>query len=77
MSMQKIVLTTEQERYLREHFPTEAACDIAEHLHISDTTVRNIAREMGLKKSESFDPRRFHNHIVKTYKHERYRNFVA
>lgn len=40
--------------YLREHYPTDASCDIASHLGVSDVSVRNKARELGLEKSSSF-----------------------
>ena len=74
--MNKIVLSKEQEEFLRKHYPTDAQCDVADYLHVSPPVVRRIAQEMGFKKSADYDIRRYHNHIVKGYKHERYRNYV-
>lgn len=70
LSENTIHWTDEQERYLIEHFPTEPACDIAEHLGISYPTVLKKAKAMGLKKSPDYD--RFKvctNRYVKNYRH--------
>lgn len=74
-SKSKIVLSEEQEEYLRKHYPTDAQCDIAEYLCVSPPVVRRIAAEFGLKRSASYDVRNFHNRYVKSYTSERYRNF--
>lgn len=71
----KIVLTPEQMDYLREHYPTEPQCDIAEKFHVSPPIIRRIAQEMGLKKVEGWGTRQYCNRLVKTYTHERYSNF--
>ena len=55
--------------YLREHFPMEAGCDIAERLGVSVTLVYNKARELGLKKSKSYDRRVYNNRYVRKYSH--------
>ena len=55
--------------YLKEHFPYETARDIADHLKISDCTVRNKARQMGLKKSKDYDPAKYRWRYVKDYKY--------
>ena len=61
--------------YLREHFPHESATDIADHFGISYTTVRLKALELGIKKAPGYDKKQFRFRFVKTYKHERYKNF--
>lgn len=71
----KIVFTKDQEAYLREHYPTDAQCDIAIHLGVSAPVVHRIAMEMGLKKADGWSKKQYQNHMVKTYKHERYSTF--
>ena len=61
--------TPEKDDYLREHYPDEAACDIAEHLGTCYGVVKKRADELGLKKSEGFNTYQFHNRWVKDYKH--------
>lgn len=75
MPMNKIEFSEEQKQYLREHYPTEAACDIARHFGVSYPVVTRIAKEMGLKKAESWSKGLYVNRYVKTYKHESYKNF--
>ena len=55
----RVVWTKEMLNYIREHYPNEPACDIADVLGVVDTTVSNKAKEMGLKKSPDFDKRKF------------------
>lgn len=52
----KIVLTPEQEAYLREHYPGTLNKDLAAHLGFSEGTLHRFARKLGLKK----DPEWFH-----------------
>jgi len=63
--MYKIEFTSEQIAYIREHFPTEAACDIADVLHVSPPVVSRIARDMGLEKSSEWDKRSYYGRYVK------------
>lgn len=46
----KIVLTTEQERYLHDNYATVIHHTICQHLGISKRTLVRMARERGLKK---------------------------
>lgn len=55
--------------YLRDHFPTEAGCDIAEHLGISPTSVCIKAKELGLRKSKEFSRNAYSGRYVNGYKH--------
>ena len=61
--------TPEKDEYLREHWPDDAGCDIAEALGTCYGTVKKRADELGLKKSEGFNTYQFHNRWVKDYKH--------
>lgn len=63
--MYKIEFTSEQLQYIRDHYPTEAACDIADVLHVSPPVVTRIARDMGLEKSSEWDKRRYYGRYVK------------
>lgn len=60
--------SNEEIAYLKEHYPFMPACDIADYLGVSNTTVSNKARELGLKKSESYNPKDFLCRHVKIYK---------
>ena len=71
----KTVLTREQEEYLRLHYPTDPAVDIAEHFRISPPVVQRIAKEMGLKKAEGWRASQYNNRLVKNYTSERYKNY--
>lgn len=64
--------TPEEEQYLREHFPSEAAVDIADVLGVSSTMVRVKAKEMGLEKSSDYDVRKYYHRYVKDYRHNMY-----
>ena len=63
--MYKIEFTSEQLQYIRDHYPTEAACDIADHLRVSPPVITRIARDMGLEKSSEWDKRRYYGRYVK------------
>lgn len=52
----KIVLTDEQQQWLRENYATTYNKDCAAHLGISESSVHRWARQLGLKK----DPEWFH-----------------
>ena len=61
--------TPERDAYLKEHYPDEAACDVAEHLGTSYGVIKKRADLLGIRKSESFSTYQFHNRWVKDYKH--------
>ena len=46
--------TEEELTQLRELFPTTPATDLADIFHCCDSTVLNKARELGLKRDQSF-----------------------
>ena len=46
--------TEEKLAYLREHFPTDSADDIADVIGCSDSTVSLKAKQLGLEKSPDF-----------------------
>lgn len=56
----KIVLTPEQQDWLREHFATTLNKEIAAHLGVSLRTTVRLARELGLEK----DPAWFHGVVM-------------
>lgn len=57
--MAKNIWTEENLRYLREHYPTEAACDIADAIGCSSASVSVKARALGLTKDPSFKTSHF------------------
>lgn len=61
--------------YLREHYPIEPMCDIAEYLGISAYCVRTKATELGLKRAEGWSHVQYMARYVKHYKDERYKNY--
>ena len=66
--------TEEELAYLRANYPTESAVDIADHLGLSSTTIRNKAVQLGIKKSPDYDKNRYRNRYVSNYKHGWYHN---
>lgn len=50
----KIILTPEQEEWLKNNFPLKKNIEIAEHLGVSESAACRFARKFGLKKSEEF-----------------------
>lgn len=67
MRFQKIIFTEAQKAYIREHFPTGAASDIADVLKVSAPTVIKCAREMGLEKAEGWCTNNYHGRYVNNY----------
>lgn len=63
------VWSDEEIEYVKAHFADESAVDIGEHLGISDVMVRKKALELGLKKSDGYDKKRYYYRYVKNYKH--------
>jgi len=67
MRFQKKIFTESEKAYIREHFPTEPAVDIADVLGVSPPTVIKAAREMGLKKVEGWCSNDYHGRYVNRY----------
>lgn len=63
----KKVFSEGEKAYIREHFPTEAASDIADVLKVSAPTVIKCAREMGLEKAEGWCTNNYHGRYVNNY----------
>lgn len=61
----KIDWTEEKLQYLREHYPTGTAHDIAEVLGCSDATVNLKAHALGIEKDPSFRRSNFIGRYVK------------
>ena len=57
--------TEEKIAFLREHYPTGTAFDIAQVMGCSETTVRLKARELGIGKDPSFKRTNFIGRYVK------------
>lgn len=64
----RVVFDDEELAYIREHFPTDASCDIAENLGVSYPVIIRAAKEMGLKKSEDYSSEKFRFRHVRKYK---------
>lgn len=60
----RIEWTDEQLEYMRIHYPTETAGDIADVLGCSSTTVINLAHRLGLQKSPDFKASDYVNRYV-------------
>lgn len=54
--------------YLRSHYPVEPAVDISDALGVSVQLVYVKARELGLCKKSSYNPRDYNNRYVGSYK---------
>ena len=59
----KIILTSEQEEWLKNNFPNKKNIELAEHLGFSETAVHRFAKKFGLKKSEEFKKMWYNNAI--------------
>lgn len=62
--MSKIEWTEEKLQYIRDHYPTETAQDIADVIGCSDCTVNVKAKELGVAKSPSFRKSDFYGRYV-------------
>ena len=63
--MRKFEWTDEMTAYLREHYPTGTAFDIAKVIGCSETTITMKARRLGIKKDPSFKRTDFIGRYVK------------
>lgn len=61
----KVDWTEERIAYLREHYPTGTAQDIADFVGCSDDTVNRKAKQLGIKKDQSFKKSNFIGRYVK------------
>lgn len=68
--------SAEEERYLREHYPTESQCDIADYLGVSPGVVLKKVRELGLKKDSSWDRNAYNKRYTRNYVHH-YKDIAA
>ena len=64
----RIEWTEEKLQYLREHYPTESASDIADVVGCSTDTVIKKARALGIEKSPAFKRSDFIGRYVKRAK---------
>ena len=64
-----ILWTAEKLKYLMDNFPTMAACDIADHIGVSDRSVSQKAKALGLQKAESWKKRNYTGRYTKNYVH--------
>lgn len=63
--MRKFEWTDDMVAYLREHWPTGTAFDIAQVLGCSETTVSKKAKRLGIAKDPSFKRTNFIGRYVK------------
>ena len=61
----RIEWTEEKLQYIREHYPTETAQDIADVIGCSDCTVNVKAKDLGVSKAPSFRKSNFIGRYVK------------
>lgn len=62
---QRIDWTEERLQYLRDHYPTGTAEDIADVIGCSGDSVSRKARELGIRKSPDFKKSNFIGRYVK------------
>ena len=67
----RIEWTEEKLQYLREHYPTESAGDIADVIGCSTDTVIKKARALGIAKDPSFTTAAFIGRYVRLGKERR------
>lgn len=60
----KIIWSAEDDAYIREHFPFEPACDIAEHFGITAAPIIARAKALGVEKADGYDPKNFYGRFV-------------
>ena len=60
----KIIWSAEDDAYIREHYPTEAACDIAEHFGITYSPIIRMAKELGVEKADGWDKGNYYGRFV-------------
>lgn len=65
----RITFTDDELSYIREHYPTDAQCDIAQYLGVSPSIVARTARELGLKKEPGWSTVKFMGRYVRNYTH--------
>ena len=58
----------EQLEWLKENYPTKPLCDLAQHIGYSIPTVQKKALELGLKRSDDYNKKKFYRRYVKDYK---------
>ena len=63
------VFTEEELEYIREHYPTEAGCDVADHLGMSYALVNRAADEMGIEKYKNWNTQAYQGRYIRNYKH--------
>lgn len=73
----KIDWSSGADAYIKAHYPYESAVDIADHLGMSDTTVSQRAKKLGLKKDKSYDRANYRNRYVKGYVNGWYKNIKS
>ncbi len=73
----KIDWSSGADAYIKAHYPYESAVDIAEHLGMSDTSVRMRAIKLGVKKSRKYDKSVYRNRYVKGYVNGWYKNIKS
>ena len=64
---QKRVFTSEEDEYIRVHYPHECASDIADHLGISYANLVKRVRHLGIRKSERFRVGDYNRRYVGNY----------
>ena len=63
------VWSEEQINLLKELYPTSALIDLSEMIGFSQPTIRKKAIELGLKKEDGYDIRKFNGRYIRDYKH--------
>ena len=65
----RVIFSASELEYIKREYPTGTCNDIAEHLGVSVPVVSKTARELGLRKSESWHAFNFSDRYVRNYAH--------
>ena len=66
----------EDDAYIREHFPTGTASDIADHFGVSGNVISKRANELGLKHVKGWTKNQFNKRYVGDYQYGNYVPYI-
>ena len=70
------MFTPEDDQYIREHYPSGTASDIADYFGVSGAVITRRAKELGLQKDKDWSKAKFQKRYVKDYKYGNYVPYV-
>lgn len=73
MTKKHSVWNDEQIGFLIENYPTTTLSDLSDKIGFSMPTIRKKAMELGLKRADDYDIRKFSGRFTRNYKHHQIR----